>query len=446
MATAESSIGDASVQPDLFVLTDESATGNGAGLEAVERFAEDPAEDSECLVRTVESSDDRSFESLIPKCAADFLTGEDLAADYDASWLRASFIPNPDQVRESVRIVDLFSGCGGMTLGAWEAARALNLEAEPVLAVDRDPEALDVYADNFRDVVTDDTPVEDLVGLGQDGSVTAEQREWAEEVGDVSLLLGGPPCQGHSNLNNHSRREDPKNALFFTMARAARLLDPEHVIIENVRDIVHDRDDVFGATRNFLESELDYSVDAAVLEAEAFGLPQRRHRQFLVASKSREVSLRRMVAPFRTRKRTFHWACGDLEGDTGASGFDTTSRPQKRTRERMKWLFDNEAYDLPDSERPECHKEKQHSYPSVYGRLRADEPVPTITTGFTCMGQGRYVHPDEPRTLTPHEAARLQGLPDWFEFGERSRNAYKRLIGNAVPPKLTYMIALQLLR
>jgi DNA (cytosine-5)-methyltransferase 1 len=62
------------------------------------------------------------------------------------------------------------------------------------------------------------------------------------------------------------------------------------------------------------------------------------------------------------------------------------------------------------------------------------------------MGQGRYVHPHRRRTLTPHEAARLQFFPDYFEFGELNRTSYGRLIGNAVPPKLVYVIALDLLR
>ncbi len=62
------------------------------------------------------------------------------------------------------------------------------------------------------------------------------------------------------------------------------------------------------------------------------------------------------------------------------------------------------------------------------------------------MGQGRFTHPLERRTLTAHEGARIQGFPDWFQFGDISRQAYITLIGNAVPPKLAYVVALELLR
>lgn len=73
----------------------------------------------------------------------------------------------------------------------------------------------------------------------------------------------------------------------------------------------------------------------------------------------------------------------------------------------------------------------------MYGRLRWDAPAQTITSGYGSMGQGRYVHPGRRRTLTPHEAARLQTIPDWFTLASAgTRTALARMIGNAVPPLL----------
>ncbi|MGH3053264.1 MAG: DNA cytosine methyltransferase, partial [Gaiellaceae bacterium] len=90
--------------------------------------------------------------------------------------------------------------------------------------------------------------------------------------------------------------------------------------------------------------------------------------------------------------------------------------------------------------RPVCHQ-SEHSYVSMYGRLRWDAPAQTVTTGFGSMGQGRYVHPLRPRTLTPHEAARLQFLPDFMRFEEiRTRAALAQAIGNAAPPLLTIVL------
>jgi len=97
-------------------------------------------------------------------------------------------------------------------------------------------------------------------------------------------------------------------------------------------------------------------------------------------------------------------------------------------------------------ERPDCHKLKAHNYKSVYGRMHADQPSPTITTGFQSPGRGRFIHPTERRGLTPLEGARIQGFPDSFRWNgiglNVSKNSITRLIGDAVPPNLGMFVAL----
>ena len=83
----------------------------------------------------------------------------------------------------------------------------------------------------------------------------------------------------------------------------------------------------------------------------------------------------------------------------------------------------------------------------MYGRLRWDEPAQTITSGFSSIGQGRYMHPDQLRALTAHEAARIQGFPDYFQFaGAPGITAMSMMIGNAVPPPLGREIFSRLLK
>jgi DNA (cytosine-5)-methyltransferase 1 len=125
---------------------------------------------------------------------------------------------------------------------------------------------------------------------------------------------------------------------------------------------------------------------------------------------------------------------------------DQVAAPAADSRARMEYLFAHDAYELPDALRPACHRDKPHTYRSIYGRLRWDRPAQTITRGFYSMCMGRYVHPERARTLTAHEAARLQFFPDSFDFGPvTSRTALARIIGNAVPMKLSYVAALELL-
>jgi DNA (cytosine-5)-methyltransferase 1 len=134
--------------------------------------------------------------------------------------------------------------------------------------------------------------------------------------------------------------------------------------------------------------------------------------------------------------RNLRWAIEDLAQLPCRSGIDTIPRSSPANQERMAWLLKHDKYDLPNYLRPKCHQD-EHSYKSMYGRLKWLESAQTITSGFSSIGQGRYMHPDQPRALTAHEAARIQGFPDYFDFtAANNKTALGTMIGNAVPPHL----------
>jgi len=124
---------------------------------------------------------------------------------------------------------------------------------------------------------------------------------------------------------------------------------------------------------------------------------------------------------------------------------NTAATPNPANLERINYLFDHDEYNLPNEQRPDCHKDG-HSYPSVYGRMYWDKPAPTITTGFNSAGRGRYIHPKRRRVITPQEAARIQGFPDWFCFTpdgmDIGRQNIATWIGDAVHPILGYTATL----
>lgn len=358
----------------------------------------------------------------------------------DQAFLRSTERPQPVAGGTVITAADLFAGCGGMTLGLQEAARRGGWSLSVRLAVDSDEEMVALYRSNFPAYGCRCADVESIFDGLVSGALTYSEETLLRDVGSVDILMGGPPCQGHSDLNNHTRRKDPKNALVLCIARAAQVLLPRVVIIENVAAVQHDTGQVVRATSAALMA-CGYAVAGMVLDLRRLGVPQRRKRFVLIASTlpsldPADVLDRAGSLMSEHSDRTVRWAIRDLMNTIRRTPYDTPSEISDENRRRMKLLFQKRLFDLPNRYRPECHRDRDHTYNSMYGRLRWDLPAQTITTGFGSMGQGRYVHPQRPRTLTPHEGARLQTFPDWFQFGESRRGVLAKAIGNAVPPLL----------
>jgi DNA (cytosine-5)-methyltransferase 1 len=363
----------------------------------------------------------------------------------DQDFLRSKQRPSLETPSGSFRAADLFAGCGGMSIGMEEAARSVGKHLTVAFAVDADPNILDIYKRNVTGTVVRAADVAKIFDGDLGERLTASERKIEAEVGTLSILLGGPPCQGHSDLNNHTRRNDPKNGLYLTMARATEVLKPQFVVIENVVSVQRDQSGVVQLATMALE-QAGYSVSGRVLDLWKVGVPQRRRRFVLLASRMAAVEPSTILDSVTEEwgghpPRTVDWAIRDLLDIESQATFDTPSKKSKENTLRMAYLFEKGIYNLPNERRPDCHRDGDHSYLSVYGRLRWNQPAQTITTGFGSMGQGRYVHPQRRRTITPHEAARLQTFPDWFDFGaDTSRGVLAKAIGNAVPPLL--MVAL----
>jgi DNA (cytosine-5)-methyltransferase 1 len=354
----------------------------------------------------------------------------------DRDFLAGTTRPDYETGRAVMRLVDLFAGCGGLTLGAAEAARRRGLGVDIGLAVDNDDVAIEVYQSNFPNARAKTGNVEDLFDGRLGEEPTQVESRLADAVGFVDVLLGGPPCQGHSDLNNHTRRSDKRNGLYVRMARAAQVLKPSVLLTENVPAVVHAHEQVVQATVDALKHS-GYNVEHGVLDLADLGVPQRRRRHVLVAYKGPTIGLlAKLGRRCCSHPRDLRWAIADLEDRESDLQFDTSSKASAKNENRIAWLFENDRYDLPNDLRPKCHQ-GEHSYVSMYGRLAWSTPPQTITTGFGSMGQGRYVHPTRRRTLTPHEAARIQLIPDFFDFSAaRTRSGLAQLIGNAVPPAL----------
>ncbi len=401
--------------------------------------------DDGTIVRRVQRRDGSTSLSSVEGPAG--IVDMDLAAAFDSVWLRSTMKPTPETAAVGIiRAVDLFAGCGGLSVGLEEAGRALGMKVDHVLANDFDRDVLRIYAQNFPEAECVLGPVEDLLDGEVGSQLTTNERKLRDRLGEIDVVIGGPPCQGHSDFNNRTRNNDPKNELYLKMARFCEVVRPKHVVIENVPGVERDRGRVAQRTWDQLRS-IGYSVDSGIVDFSRIGVAQARRRSITLGSLVVEPRIASAVEDVLSEARSLSWAISDLEDiKSGAVPFDTAPSPSEVSLERMDYLFDNDLFELPDHQRPDCHRSKSHSYVSVYGRLRWELPAPTITTGFGVMGRGRFVHPARRRTITPHEAARIQFFPDFFSFAGANRTSLHRMIGNAVPPKAGYAIGLHLLR
>ena len=324
------------------------------------------------------------------------------------------------KVNNPPRFIDLFCGCGGLALGFKEAG------FKSVFGVDVEPMACATYRENFgHPVFCDD--ISKLKNL----PVEAE------------IVMGGPPCQGFSLLGKMSPGDAALanhvtlNKLWVEFLRIVDLVDPIGVVLENVPQFFRSREFVrFGREI----SRRSYNFTSGVLDASQFGIPQVRRRGFMIAAKNVQPLL---PAPTGQR-RTVIDAIGDLPLKPTGQNWHIGRNPTSMSVERYKCVPPGgNRFDLmrkrPDLT-PACWKNKPTGSTDVFGRLEWNKPALTIRTEFYKPEKGRYLHPEAHRPITHREAARLQSFPDTFQF-VGSKIGVARMIGNAVPPRLAFHIA-----
>jgi DNA (cytosine-5)-methyltransferase 1 len=317
--------------------------------------------------------------------------------------------------------IDCFAGCGGMTEGLKQAG--FNV----IGAIENDLNACGVYSINHPKVKLWRDDIQSV-------SVAAIEDILKLENGELDLLGGCPPCQGFSTLrtyNGGKRVRDKQNDLIFEFQRLILGLRPKNVMMENVPGLFHNRR--FIEFKSALEDS-GYLVKAEILDVQNYGVPQRRRRLVVLASRTSNIEF----AFQNKRKRTVRDAIGFLP-EAGVSGDLLHDLPEKRTKHVKKIIAaipkdGGSRTSLPKALTLKCHKESD-GFKDVYGRLAWDKPAPTITTGCFNPSKGRYLHPKANRAITMREAALLQSFPPKYKFSaELGKVRIAAMIGNALPP------------
>lgn len=327
-------------------------------------------------------------------------------------------------------VIDLFSGAGGLSLGLSSAGFEIRA------AVELDATSAASYSLNHRRTPVIRADIRRLTGPDL-LKVAGVKR------GELGLLTGCPPCQGFSALRTKRRTSaepDPRNDLVFEFLRLIRSIRPRSVLMENVPGLADDfRFSMFLSAL----SQTGYEFDYKILDAQNFGVPQRRKRLVLIALRDAQIPRDWFRGTGHTV--TVRQAIGQLPkpGCSGDLLHDLPERRQKSIMDRIRATPKNGGgqRDVADELRCVCHK-RSDGYSDVYGRMEWDSISPTITSGCHNPSKGRFLHPEEDRAITLREAALLQTFPDSYRFDlSRGKEHVAKQIGNAFPPRLISPIA-----
>lgn len=318
--------------------------------------------------------------------------------------------------------IDLFAGAGGLTLGL-RAARF-----KVVAAVEVDPLAVETYRANFPGIKVWSGDIRDL-------TVAEVKRVLNLKRGELDLIAGCPPCQGFSTLrsrNGRHRVKDDRNDLVLEFERFVRGLRPKAVLVENVPGLVADRR--LRRLERTLGS-LGYTVAVRILDASKHGVPQRRRRMILAASRYGAIP----PADETPEQVSVRDAIGSLPRP-GRSGDELHDLEERRDPRIVRLIArvpkdGGSRRDLGSKAQLECHR-RSNGFNDVYGRMAWQHVAPTITSGCVNPSKGRFLHPEQDRAITLREAALLQGFPDDHFFSlRRGKFAAAEMIGNALPPE-----------
>jgi len=330
-------------------------------------------------------------------------------------------------------LIDLFSGAGGMTLGFVRAGFT------PIAAVERHPVYAKTYAANFGSHVFT-------------GDIEGHRPALSQLKADV--VVGGPPCQGFSNLNGN-KAEDPRRTLWQHFMDVVDSSGCSMFLMENVPNLLTSNE---GAEILAAAEALGYRTESRVLMASAFGVPQNRRRAFILGSR---IGTPELPEPNENRT-SVRDAFRGVPAAPNVTDFSRCEWPIPTTAlhiARKPTAMSLARYRLipPGGNRfdlarlapeltPQCWLKKTQGGTDIFGRLEWDGPARcTIRTEFYKPEKGRYLHPDEDRPITHWEAARLQTFPDDFRWcGSKIEIAVQ--IGNAVPPLLAEAIAKEMKR
>jgi DNA (cytosine-5)-methyltransferase 1 len=347
-----------------------------------------------------------------------------------------------------IKMLDLFAGCGGLSRGFHQASPRYQV----VKAVEMDLMAAASFAATFG------------TGIVYHGRIEDWLRE--ETAPGVDVVVGGPPCQGFSQLGKQDKG-DGRNGLWRQYVEAVKKASPRYFVLENVPAFLSSAEfEMFRCMTERGQPLAGYDFMPYLLNAADYGAPQLRKRVIVIGwlreagdpgapcptHEGSWVTVRSALRPAVKHvvetalpAKTFRFGGLDLAGPfTGPELHVTRNYAEISLRRFAAIPEGGSRFDLTDDLKAPCWRTHTSGSGDVMGRLRWDRPSVTIRTEFTKPEKGRYIHPSEPRAITPYEGALLQGFPREHRW-VGSKTSIVKQIGNAVPVPLGAAIARHLL-
>ncbi len=372
-----------------------------------------------------------------------------------------------------MRIVDLFSGAGGLTFGFYynvvNGEFVRNRNCNIIFANEYDKAAAEAFRMNFPDI--------NMINKNIKYISKAEIKQIIGED-DVDIIIGGPPCQSYSTIGK--RKYDDKAKLYNEYYRMLSIIRPKMFLFENVKGMLSMKDENENLIINdiaykfaHIDKDLGYNIQYDILDAVNFGVPQHRERVFIIGI--REDLDIQWTFPVREngyQNITLEEAISDLPNvypgeDIYEYGNNMIANEYQRLMsgnnanltchfcsmygDKIQTVVNNviqgEGKDyfnrLVDNGVLAEKYRLTSGYKNTYGRLYANQPCTTITNNMNTPSGLRCIHYEQNRALTPREGARIQSFPDWFQFYGNHKEI-KTQIGNAVPPLLAMRLAQQI--
>ncbi len=280
------------------------------------------------------------------------------------------------------------------------------------------------------------------------------ERDLKIEKNDGNLVFAGcAPCQFWSLIQTNKGKSRKTKNLIWDFQKFIEYFNPGFIVVENVPGISSKPESPMEQFILTLESS-GYNVAHDIMDMSLYGIPQKRKRFTLLASRVSAISLPNPTSKETTVRDVLGTQNGFPKIEAGArdetSFLHTAAGLSKKNLERLRMTEKNggdrsnwqnkKAYQLP------CYASSKKKFPDTYGRIWWDKPAPTITTKFLSISNGRFAHPAENRAISLREGATLQTFPKSYKFVGTSTGSIAKMIGNAIPPKFAKLIGRQIVR